>query len=434
MVDEIARPAESGAVGESESKQSTRAFTTTKPDLLSLAGLVSLGAGAIHATAAGAHSEHKAALWAFVGIALFQLAWGALALLRSGRLIALIGVAGNGAAVGGWVLAKVDGISFINGLDEKESVQLADGLAAGLAIAAVLFALVALVGMPRLAGQPRSVLTGVAAVVVLGLAVPGMYKTGGHAHAGGEHEEMAGGHAHGEEAAAGESQGEHASAVPPKAYDPKLPIDLSGVEGVSLEQQARAENLIAITLDRLPQFADPAVAYAAGYRSIGDAATGFEHFIKWDIINDDVALNPDFPESLVYEVDADSQTFMYPTDRPPPAGTRKLVSAMFMLTDQDTLETVPDVGGPLTQWHIHSDLCFNTDPRIVTPGAEGPRVIGVTGAGEPCDRGFSLPQAPMLHVWIESHPCGPFAALEGVGAGQIKTGEERLCDHAHGEA
>lgn len=430
MVDEVARPAETGTVGVSEPKESAGVVTTTKPDLLSLAGLVSLGAGAIHATAAGAHAEHKGALWAFVGVALFQIAWGALALLRSGRLVALIGVAGNGAAVAGWVWAKVDGISFIKGLDEKESVQVADGLAAGLAIGAVLFALVALFGLPRLAGQPRSAFTGVAAVLVIALAVPGMYKTGGHSHAGG-HDDMAGGHAHGSEAAAADGH-EHASAVPAKAYDPTLPLDLSGVDGVSPEQQARAENLIAITLNRLPQFADPAVAYAAGYRSIGDAATGVEHFIKWDIINDDVALNPDFPESLVYEVDADSQTFMYPTDKPPPAGTRKLVSAMFMLTENDTLETVPDVGGPLTQWHIHSDLCFNTDPRIVTPGAEGPRVIGVTGPGEPCDRGFALPQAPMLHVWIEAHPCGPFAALEGVGAGQIKQGEERLCDHAHG--
>ena len=23
----------------------------------------------------------------------------------------------------------------------------------------------------------------------------------------------------------------------------------------------------------------------------------------------------------------------------------------------------------------------------------------------------------MIHVWIEPHPCGPFAALEGVGRG-----------------
>ena len=38
----------------------------------------------------------------------------------------------------------------------------------------------------------------------------------------------------------------------------------------------------------------------------------------------------------------------------------------------------------------------------------------------------------MIHVWITPHKCGPFAALEGVGAGQINDGEARLCDHAHG--
>ena len=38
----------------------------------------------------------------------------------------------------------------------------------------------------------------------------------------------------------------------------------------------------------------------------------------------------------------------------------------------------------------------------------------------------------MIHVWITPHPCGPFAALEGVGAGAISAGEERWCDHAHG--
>ena len=55
------------------------------------------------------------------------------------------------------------------------------------------------------------------------------------------------------------------------AYDPTKPIDLSGVEGVTPEQQAFAENLVAVTLVRLPQWSDPAVAEAAGFHSIGDA-------------------------------------------------------------------------------------------------------------------------------------------------------------------
>jgi hypothetical protein len=40
----------------------------------------------------------------------------------------------------------------------------------------------------------------------------------------------------------------------------------------------------------------------------------------------------------------------------------------------------------------------------------------------------------MIHVWIRKHECGPFAALEGIGGGQIKDGETKLCDHAHGGA
>ena len=38
----------------------------------------------------------------------------------------------------------------------------------------------------------------------------------------------------------------------------------------------------------------------------------------------------------------------------------------------------------------------------------------------------------MIHVWIRKHPCGPFAALEGIGGGTIAAGETRLCDTAHG--
>jgi hypothetical protein len=98
---------------------------------------------------------------------------------------------------------------------------------------------------------------------------------------------------------------------------------------------------------------------------------------------------------------------------------------MYMLPQGETLDTVPELGGKLTQWHIHDDLCF-------TPG-EAPKVRGVTGVGQGCPPGLvKLDPVPMIHVWIVPHRCGPFAALEGVGGGQIKEGEERLCDHAHG--
>ena len=200
----------------------------------------------------------------------------------------------------------------------------------------------------------------------------------------------------------------------PVPYDPTQPIDLSGTPGVTPEQQAAAENLIAVTIVRLPQWADYRTAEDAGFHSIGDGATGFEHFINWDWIDDDVILDPDEPEALVYA--------------PQPDGTKQLVSAMYMLPTDVALEDVPDVGGALMQWHIHDNLCFTTDPTA-------PRVAGLTDANGNCPAGLQkFAPSAMIHVWIVPHQCGPFAALEGVGAGTIADGETRLCDHAHGSA
>jgi hypothetical protein len=212
---------------------------------------------------------------------------------------------------------------------------------------------------------------------------------------------------------AGHGHGEGAHAAPATVpYDPRRPIDLSGVPGVTPRQQAFAENLVATNVVRLPQWSDPAVAEAAGFRSIGDGGTGHEHYIQWDWIEDDVWLDPDAPESLVYE--------------PQPDGSKKLVSAMYMLPSDMTLDEVPNYGGTLMQWHIHNDLCFTDDP-------EAPQVAGLREPNGTCPPPLvELRQSPMIHVWITPHPCGPFAALEGVGAGAIKPGEERWCDHAHG--
>jgi len=203
-----------------------------------------------------------------------------------------------------------------------------------------------------------------------------------------------------------------APAAVAKPYDPSLPIDLSGTPGVTPQQQAAAENLIAVTLVDLPQWSDYRVAEAAGFQSIGDSATGHEHFVQWDWIEDDVILDPDHPESLVYE--------------PQPDGSKKLVSAMYMTASTVALEDVPNIGGDLMQWHIHNNLCYSGWP-------EHPRVAGVTSENGGCPNGLvNPPPAPMIHVWIVSQECGPFAALEGVGAGQIEPGAERLCDTAHG--
>ena len=367
---------------------------------LAVPGLASLGAGAIHAAAIGVHSEHRQAVLAFTILAAFQVGWGAWALVRPHALVALAGVAGNLVAIGGWVLAKTSGISFVDGLDVAEGVQFADATAAALALGAVVLAIAGV-------AAGRLLVVGVA-VAVTSLAVPAMVSAGSHRHA----EDAAHGHGDTTTAAADADAHAPAPAVPPKPYDPALPIDLGGVPGVTPEQQARAENLIAVSLARLPKYSDPGVAYADGFRSIQDAVTGYEHYINWSYLDDGRILDPDHPESLVYRAYRD--------------GRRELQAAMFMLTPQDTLDTVPDLGGALTQWHIHDNLCFTDEPGEY-------KVRGLTNPDGSCTPPLvKLAQAPMIHVWTVKHPCGPFAALEGVAGGQIKAGETRLCDHAHG--
>jgi len=393
--------------------------TSTPLDLLAVGAGASIGAGAIHAAAIGMHNEHGEAVVAFALLAAFQFGWGVVALTRRSRALALVGVIGNGLAIAGWVLAKTRGIGWIDGLAESEPVQLADGLAAALAAVAIGSALLWVVGFSL---TDRVSVSG-GALVVVALTLTGMIATGGHDHAGDGH----GGGAHAADAhtsgAAHHETGDgddHADVVvAPREYDPTKPIDLGGVEGVTPEQQARAENLIVVSLARLPQFSDTATAEAAGFHSIGDAATGDEHYINWSYVNDDKILDPDYPESLVYQMRD---------------GRKTLVAAMFMLPDGTTLDAVPDVGGKLTQWHVHNDLCFTDDPvapRLAFGAGAGP----VVGSDNPCPPPTQKrANVPMMHVWIVPHPCGPFAALEGVGAGQIKPGEERLCDHAHGSS
>jgi hypothetical protein len=378
---------------------------------LAVAGGASLGAGAIHAAAIGVHSEHRQAVVAFTVVAAIQLGWGALALARPGRVLVALGGLANIGIFAGWVLAKIDGISFIDGLDVKEPVQTADGLAAGLAAVAVLAAVATTVRLRgrRLSASP--LLASGTAVLVAVLAVPGMLAAGSHSHAEGTSHDDSAAHADG---AAHDDGVEHAdeveqvaAVVPPKPYDPSLPIDLGGVEGVTPQQQAAAENLLAITLVRLPRFADPATAETMGFVSIGDGFLGHEHYLNLANMNDDKILDPDYPESLVYD------TSVTP---------KRLAAAMFMMNAGDTLADVPELGGKLTQWHVHDNLCF-----------AGARVAGLTDAEGSCPAGLTKgAETPMIHVWIQPHRCGPFAALEGVAGGTIAEGEARLCDAAHG--
>jgi len=182
--------------------------------------------------------------------------------------------------------------------------------------------------------------------------------------------------------------------------------ELQGGPGVSPAQLQRAETLLADTIASLPRWTDPAQAYAAGYRSIGDTASVVEHYVNWSYVDDGHILDPERPESVVYQRRG---------------GKQVAVAAMYSLPIGSSFADVPDVGGALTQWHVHRDLCLTDDP-------EQKIILRFTASDGSCPSGTSqASNTPMLHVWTVPNPCGPFASLEF--GGQFPEGETRSCDH-----
>ena len=191
-------------------------------------------------------------------------------------------------------------------------------------------------------------------------------------------------------------------------------VDLSGVQGVSLAQQKEATDLLVSTVKILPRWSDIEKAKADGFQSIGDGATGEEHLLHWDWINDNTVFDPNHPESLVYGVDRAT-------------GTKTLEAAMYILPEKYTLDNPHPISSPLVQFHYHDNLCFNA-----ATATEGPQVRGLTNAQGECIPPLTKFNPNIqVHVWIRPNACGPFAALLGVGAGQIKSGAERSCVMDH---
>jgi hypothetical protein len=387
----------------------------TWADRAQFAGVATVGAGTIHLVAAGIHAEYPFLARIFVVLGACQVIAGLALALGGSRAAAAVVAVVNIVAVAGWALSRTVGVSWIWGLQVPEPPQFADTVCAVLSAIGLVLAIIVLLRGARQAPQVGRVAPG---ALVGAVSLAAMLATAIHVHSHG-----GSGHVHDETAAAA-SQGADAGHIYdvdpskwPRPFDPTQPIDFGGVPGVSPEQQARAETLVADTLRELPQFADVTKVGDLGFKSIGDANTGFEHYINFGYILDDAFLDPKKPESLVYQIDGDKRT---------------LVAAMFAaggmsLTDPKLL----DWGGSLMQWHVHGDLCWSLDAD------RQPIVVGNKDAAGSCP-GNSINvfgDVPMVHVWIKPNACGPFAALDGPSAGQVAGDEPRVdqCGgHHHG--
>lgn len=352
-----------------------------------VAGIFSIASGLVHGVAVGLHTDHPAAARTFAVLAVVQMAAGLASMfVEDGRLRGVVAVV-NVVSVIGWVVAKTSGIGFIDGLGESEAVQATDLLCAILAALAILFAVAP--GMSTKLSLERLSATALAVI----LAVPAMVTASSHDH--------------------GTSTTDW-----PRPYFPGIGIDIEGVDGVSKEQEDRARRLVLDTQRDLMRWSDHRVAEEEGWISIGDEETGYEHFVNPMKIIDAKFLDSSSPESIVYKVYGE---------------TRILVSAMYMANLGTAIDgpELTDYAGPLMQWHIHDNLCWKLGDGML------PVITGITDGNDKCPTGSRRAnvQIPMVHVWVVPHPCGPFAAVEGLAEGQAAVPTKERVDicgsHSH---
>jgi hypothetical protein len=156
-------------------------------------------------------------------------------------------------------------------------------------------------------------------------------------------------------------------------------------------QLAAASELVADTTRGLTRFVDLRAALAAGYAPHGPGRATIKHYFNPAYVTDGRVLDPARPEGLVYAH----------TDRGPVP-----VAAVYLMNRAG--ESGRAVGGCLTRWHEHDDLC-SSDP------AKG-MITGIRTRGARCPPG-QVPWAapPMLHTWVIDLP-GPFARHRTAGA------------------
>jgi hypothetical protein len=141
------------------------------------------------------------------------------------------------------------------------------------------------------------------------------------------------------------------------------------------KEQAAANALVARTTAAVARYASLSAATAAGYVPATNP-NGYEvHYANWQTVRSGDVLDPDHPSSLVY-----ANTVKGPV----------LLGAMYL--GAGPCIPGPDVGGPLTQWHAHDDLCLSATTH---------QVVGKTDTAGTCATGVHNTNTYfMLHVWV----------------------------------
>jgi hypothetical protein len=143
-------------------------------------------------------------------------------------------------------------------------------------------------------------------------------------------------------------------------------------------QQRAAVNLVNQTVATAQQYTSLATAKAAGYVPVTPSGARIVHYINPAYYRSGGVLNPNEIPVLVYVNTAHGA----------------VLSAAMYLVPRGTTPLQP--GGCLTQWHIHTDLCFSSG-RVVGNDNNGSCTAGTTN---------EVTQ-PMMHVWMTPVSGGP---------------------------
>ena len=127
------------------------------------------------------------------------------------------------------------------------------------------------------------------------------------------------------------------------------------------------------------------MALAAGYTDIL-RTNGEEHLFHNGNNLAYAGLNPQRPSSLVYAIDVQHHAPI-------------LLGAMYI---ENGNTNGPQIGGGLTRWHSHLEVCENNKPTIAGFGVQ------LRGTCNPANW-YDQYTSQMLHVWVVPYPGGPFS-------------------------
>jgi len=155
-----------------------------------------------------------------------------------------------------------------------------------------------------------------------------------------------------------------------------------------------ATRLIVETRAAAGRYADLRAAIAVGYVPMEPPDFQIVHYVNPGYMVDADVLDPNHVQSLIYYNGKQG---------------RQLIGAMFIMPRRGM--DGPQIGGPLTVWHQHSNICFDDTTAMAVAFVHSDVFDGNNGKSGSCPRGSTNKTTPlMLHVWLIDNPDGPFAA------------------------